>query len=436
MKESNYNIFWDIEDKHYAFNSMTCALAEVEQEFYDILEGIRNNKITDNKRMLNDMSEGGFVVNDSFDELQYLKMKSYSGKFGSYGLGLTVALTMECNFSCPYCYEAPKRGFINDEVQEAIIKLIEDNAKKNQNISVTWYGGEPTLAIDIIETMSEKIIQICKKYNVEYSAFMITNGYLLTKNNIKKLKKSKISGIQVTLDGVPDVHNSRRKLKSGNNGTFDIIIENIKNTINSGIIVDIRVNVDKTNYTGIDDLLVILSKHGLQECEINFGHVNAYTEACSSIGDTCLSVSEYSDVLLDYQRSLNKNGFVADDYPMYPMPKSNYCCADTMNSFVIDPQGYLYKCWNDIGNKKKSVGNILCKETDYQQRDNLEKYILWTPFDFEECVSCKMLPICMGGCPYNGLYNLGKPECEKWKYSMDKVLKSICSLTVKNVDRD
>ena len=39
---------------------------------------------------------------------------------------------------------------------------------------------------------------------------------------------------------------------------------------------------------------------------------------------------------------------------------SNYgvCGAISLNSFVIGPDGALYKCWNDIGYSERSIGNL------------------------------------------------------------------------------
>lgn len=115
-----------------------------------------------------------------------------------------------------------------------------------------------------------------------------------------------------------------------------------------------------------------------------------------------------------------KYGFKVDDYPFYPGIKANYCCADTLNAYVIGPNGDLYKCWNDIGNKERSVGNI--KEPIKKYNKMYSDYPLWSPFNHEECINCNILPLCMGGCVYNGL-KIGKPECEKWIYNLDDILK-------------
>jgi uncharacterized protein len=123
---------------------------------------------------------------------------------------------------------------------------------------------------------------------------------------------------------------------------------------------------------------------------------------------------------------LLKKGFNVSSYPYYPGTKANYCCADSRTAFVIDPEGNLYKCWNDIGNLKRSVGNI--KENEKENKNSkipslLFEYLLWSPFDNQECIGCEILPLCMGGCPYNGLKNK-KVDCEKWKYGLTDILKT------------
>lgn len=51
---------------------------------------------------------------------------------------------------------------------------------------------------------------------------------------------------------------------------------------------------------------------------------------------------------------------VSDGNPMtyYPKLINNFCGADSVNSFVIDAEGDIYKCWSDIGVKEHSIDNI------------------------------------------------------------------------------
>lgn len=423
MKSSKYNVILNHRGKKLAFNGMTSSFAEVDDNFIRILNNISkiNDEClsSDDKKLLEDMKRGGFILNDDEDEMKLLKLRSNMGKFGRKGFGLTIAPTLQCNFACPYCYEERQLGFMDEEIRNAIISKIESEAKSKNDISVTWYGGEPLMAKDIISQMSEKIISIIEKYGVKYYSHIVTNGYLVNESTVKILKDARISGAQVTLDGPPRIHDSRRKLHNGV-GTFDKVISGIKLLKGSEINVHIRVNIDKTNVNALEDLLKILVKNGLNDCAIGLGHVKDYTKVCSGVAHNCLNNEEYAYETLKHQKLLLDYGFKADDYPFYPGIKENYCCVDTLSSYVVGPNGDLYKCWNDVGNKNRAVGNI--KEPIKSYNKVYLDYLMWSPFDHKKCIECNLLPLCMGGCPYNGLA-MGKPECEKWIYNLIDVLK-------------
>lgn len=431
MKASRYNLVMDYEDKKLGFNSMSCALAEVDETFINILgniDSINYEKLSDyEKEVFDNMKYGGYIIEDEVDELNLLKYRSYNSKFNGRGLGLTIAPLLACNFACPYCYETPKPGVMGKDVIDSIIKMIEKTAEKSEPISITWYGGEPLLAKDVIFSMSERIIDICKKNKVQYSAYMVSNGYLVTEEIAKKLREYEVTGVQITIDGPPDIHNSRRKLRNSSEPTFDKIIENIKILQKNDIEVTIRVNIDKTNVDRLEELMDILAEKGLNNATISLGHVSSYTDSCASIADTCLNTEEYAIESLKNQEVLFKKGFNVSTYPNYPGIKGNYCCADCNTSYVIDFEGYMYKCWNDVGNHTRSIGHVNkldnSEKLDSKQIALNAEYILWTPFDYEECRECNLLPICMGGCPYNGIKYGRTPKCEKWKYNLIDVLK-------------
>lgn len=425
MKASRYNIIFEHNDKKLAFNAFSCALAEVNDDFLRILNNCQEiDGYNEDSELIKNMKEGQYIVEDDFDEIEHLKMVNYSGKFNNRGLGLVIAPTLNCNFACPYCFENPSTEMISSEVQNSLFNLVENAAKGKSDINITWYGGEPLLAKEIIFNMSEKFIDICRKNGVNYSASIITNGYLVDDAVVESMVKARIGFAQITIDGPEEIHNSRRKLRVNNEkGTFGKIIENIKKITSKNINVSIRVNIDKTNSSRIEELLDVLKANHLEKCNVNFGHVRPYTSACSSITSTCFNTEEYADMDVKFQSILNSKKFESSSYPHYPGTKANYCCADSMSSFVIDPKGNMYKCWNDVGNVSRKVGNVLDKDKYFNILHT--QYMFWSPFEFEECKKCNILPICMGGCPYEGLKQ-GKPDCEKWRYNLMNVLKSKC----------
>lgn len=424
MKASRYNILFEYNNKKIAFNACSCALAEVDEDFFRILSSPKIDTSNEDPELIKNMKAGGYIVEDDLDELENLKMVNFRGKFGGKGLSLVIAPTLSCNFACPYCFENPSKGVMSAEVQKALFDLVENAAKGKSNVNISWYGGEPLVAKELVFNMSERFIDICRRYGVDYSASIVTNGYLIDDEVVESMIKARVLEAQVTIDGPEDIHNSRRKLKvNSGNGTFNKIIENLKKLISKNINVSIRVNIDKTNSNRISELLDILKANHLDKCIVSFGHVRPYTNVCSSITSTCFNVEEYANTDVKLQNMLCAKGFSSSYYPHYPGTKANYCCADSLSSFVVDPKGNMYKCWNDVGNVSRKVGNVLEKNSYFNSLHF--KYIFWSPFEFEVCKKCNILPICMGGCPYEGLKQ-GKPDCEKWRYSLVETLKIRC----------
>lgn len=430
MKASNYNRTLTIEDgTRLAFNAMTCGLAEVDDNFFYILDHVGELKYEElggeTKELVDMMLEGNYIVHDDFDELKSIKYRHLSGKFNGGSLGLTIAPTLNCNFACPYCYESPKQGLMEPEAMDGIVEMVENAAKKGSDIHITWYGGEPLTAKKVIYTISEQVLDICEKYNVAYNSYIVTNGYLINNEVIDNFKKYKIQGAQITIDGPPEIHNSRRRLKGSSNDTFYVILENIKKLLAEKINVSIRINIDKSNVDKVEELLDILVENGLQGLSVNLGQVTAYTETCMSVAESCLNTEEYAKENIVQQKLMYSKGFNVENYPYYPGIKANYCCADAVDSYVVDPNGYMYKCWNDVGNQLRAVGNVktINEPTSEKMFMRNADYLLWSPFNFKDCTECDILPICMGGCPYNGEMKGNQPDCEKWRYNIDEVIR-------------
>ncbi len=101
--------------------------------------------------------KGKFVCNESFDELLYLKNKYLASKYGSSVLELTIIPTLECNFSCPYCFVDKQPGKMSREVQDDIIRYVSRRIGGIEALRISYFGGEPLLAMDEIENLSKKL---------------------------------------------------------------------------------------------------------------------------------------------------------------------------------------------------------------------------------------------------------------------------------------
>lgn len=424
MKESKFNIYYKSEDgTELIFNSYSCALAIVDDNYMNLVKILPTldhaNVPASLKLTFNDAKDSHFIIDDDSDELIELVTKRKSIKYNTRSLGLTIAPTLLCNFNCIYCYESNKKGVISPNVLNSIVNFVD--SQEITDLSVSWYGGEPLLAKKQIFELSDRLIDMCERKGVNYSATMVTNGSLLDLETIAKLEKVKVRNIQVTIDGPQEIHDVRRKDKSGCS-SYTKIIDNINYLLQSNIKLGIRINIDKTNAPYLEPLFNDLSKKLVsKDLRISFGQVSAYTDACRSVESDCYDNAQFSAEVRAYQKLIDKYGFREYNPIDYPDPRLCYCCADFLNSFVIDPEGYLYKCWNLVGSKEHSVGNICNKMFNIHNSKNG----IWMenePVYDKKCIDCKLLPICMGGCPYNKIVLKKENNCDLIKYNLKEIV--------------
>lgn len=67
-----------------------------------------------------------------------------------------------------------------------------------------------------------------------------------------------------------------------------------------------------------------------------------------------------------------------------------------MAAYVIDPEGYIYKCWADVGIKERAIGTL---DEGLKNFDIISEYVQGSDkFSDPKCMNCKYIPICDGGC--------------------------------------
>lgn len=113
----------------------------------------------------------------------------------------------------------------------------------------------------------------------------------------------------------------------------------------------------------------------------------------------------------------------------YPSAFFNECAIKNVMAMSFDPEGYAYKCWEVIGNKKYAIGKL----DENGRWDNFNPVVFnrhmygADPLEDPVCSKCKYLPVCNGGCPIERIQNVfeGKKNnyCTLYKGNMEKYLK-------------
>lgn len=394
MKWSKYNHITQNKYGSFVFNSVTNSFIQISDELKTQLQAVQNWD-TDLSRLDADVTqmllEHKIVVPDGFDadvfnQKKYLK---YLSSIRPGGLGLTIATTTGCNFRCPYCYEeGVKAEHMGPEVEDAIIKYIESIDKP---LDITWYGGEPLMNWGTIERLTHRIAAIEPTRKVTYS--LITNGYALTPEKCDFFAQTPLQHIQITLDGVEATHNQSRISKNGQ-PSFQRIMENIDYALSvlPRTFISIRVNIGQHNREDYPLLRKeIYDRWG--KYRANIGIHFAFIVDYKSCQPNCLTTKQRVEYILELYK---KHHIISRD--IFPKNRSGVCCANHLDSFVIAPNGALYKCWVDIGKKEKQVGTIF--EPDKQENFTLlSRYATDDKFSDPQCMDCFLLPLCGGLCP-------------------------------------
>src|SRR5918999_6586200 len=108
-----------------------------------------------------------------------------------------------CNLSCAYCNEYD--DFSAPVAAHDILRRVDKLAALGTGI-VTLSGGEPLLHPDL-----DDIIRHIRRHGL--IATLITNGYLLSHDRIKRLNRAGLDHLQISIDNVVPDEVSKKSLK-------------------------------------------------------------------------------------------------------------------------------------------------------------------------------------------------------------------------------
>jgi uncharacterized protein len=417
MNYSKYNYLFQNENKYYIFNSISKFFAELDKDAFDELKSVENNQNSiDVTKFPEELQNSSIFLTEEEerDELYKIKFLTYFQRFQGRHATFVITPTFHCNYNCVYCYESSRPAIYMDDVTENnIVKLVKQMGL--DGFHITWFGGEPLLNFKRIKSLTEKILEL----KIEYGADIITNGYLLDEEKLSMFEKLHINSIQLTIDGIKEEHDKRRPHVSGAS-SFDKIIENLDVFFakDRKINMNIRVNIDKNNESQYYPLHAFLKE---KYPKINIAPAFVF------IKDT--NCKSYTDCMISGLEKLKFNLGIAQKMhtpvSVYPYTRPVECIARSMLSFVIGANGDIYKCYENIGNQGKRVGNINSEEF------NSALYSRWImgadPLTDEKCIECKLLPVCHGACPMLRLENemVGKEiynPCHIMKDVEEKIL--------------
>lgn len=388
LKESNYNMYIEIDGKRYIYNSISKAYLRMkDKKDFDI--GLLSDE------QINSLKENGFIIDENFSELDMLEYLYNKYYFSSTSLNIILTPTLACNFRCPYCFEKVDISYRQKKDFYTILKkYAERNFKYYNSIEISLFGGEPLLQRKELFDFLKYVKEEQKKYNFSFTTSITTNGSLIDEEVMKALLECNCRAIQVTIDGCRRVHDSQRVFLNGR-PSYDLLVSKIRFAVNyikmskKNLKFILRINLKDVLLEEVEQTLREFPEEDRKGIQLLFRPI--YETACfqeENFNDI-RNLKQFYDMGAKYGYSIVKNNYFY---------KTCEACGDD-NFFYLMPDMTMWKCINNLNYSGARFGYI---DSAGVVNIDAEKVLNWRQaancFKNEKCRECKMLPDCFGGC--------------------------------------
>jgi AdoMet-dependent heme synthase len=296
-------------------------------------------------------------------------------------------ITKRCNLQCKHCYlSTDSKDISTDGVKYILDELVAHNV-----LMLCIIGGEPFIRPDFFE-----ILEYARKKGLR--VIIVTNGTLLDKNKLLRLRDIGIDRLAFSLEGSsPQKHNFIR----GEN-IFQAVIENIRLAVSFGVPVEISFTLDKESFSEFNSMRRLAKELKVPRIAISeFKKVGVGLKNSASLAFTPAQACKI------YIRGRFFNGKRGDLKVCIPRN-----CDAGFTICKIDPSGFLTPClFLDV-----PFGNMLTERLDSvwngpKFRDFLNYNNFKTP-----CRWCPLKNRCQGFCRAETYYSKGgyfeaNPNC-------------------------
>ncbi len=233
-------------------------------------------------------------------------------------------MTKRCKLSCEHCRISNNSLEPVNELNTTEGKKLLENIAKHYKPIIIMTGGDPILRADFLELA---------RYGTSKGLKMVAAscGYGITPEFAKKMKKSGIMAVSLSLDGNDEKsHDEFRK----QNGSFKEIMRAAKILKETGIPFQINTTVTKKNADSLDDILRTAK-------EIGASQFHPFLFVPTGKGK---DISEYSLNAAEYEKVLTHIFELSCDDPDFTFKPT---CAPQYNRIIL--QKKTDKAKNELG---------------------------------------------------------------------------------------
>ena len=401
MKQSRYTVVVEgANGEHLLYNTANGAFdAYGANEYANYVAFLEGGAAADDELAETFVSSGFLTDLSPEEELAAQKALFDAQREDHSELTLVLSPTYACNLRCPYCYEQGHnaiKGKMSPDVQDAIIRFVEERfaAHPFDRLCVQWYGGDPSLALDVVEELSARLIALCDERGSAYEAMMLTNCNVIDEAAVEMLARMRVTSVFITIDGLEDTHNARRVSAVGLN-SFERNVEAAKLFVKHGIGVRANMNADRVNWPEYRPLRDMLRDE--VGVDLTFSRLCDYGDffGTRDFKKPAFDLFAHEEFCQLSHETFAEGNPDEQEIRAVLCPTARFCKGQRDDYFIIDTIGDVYLCDGYIGEQDHVVGNVI---------EGLSEAALHSvshdPHESEQCRACELLPICQGNCDW------------------------------------
>ncbi len=314
---------------------------------------------------------------------------------------VVLLVTTSCNFHCVYCYASSGNkhgGVMPLETGYTAIDIACDNAKDSgaSDFSLCFHGGgEPTLPWHHFR----KMVQYARSRDLPAKISLSTNGYWNGQKRDWVL--ANIDDISLSFDGIAEIHNHQRPLRSGGN-SFGKVFDTIKAMDKKKASYGIRLTVTESTVDMLPQSIEFLCrKTGCSsfQAEPAFDHGRAKTGkyALVSRNRFVKAFLLAYDIAIKHNRTLFYSG-------ARPLSLTSTFCQAPFNALVVSKDGLLTTCYEIFDPSLEQsngffFGSLTPHKTIKMDRNKRQSLLDKIKERRKLCKRCFCYWHCAGDCP-------------------------------------
>jgi putative heme d1 biosynthesis radical SAM protein NirJ1 len=343
------------------------------------------------------------------DRLRYVNGANEQKSGVSTGHGPVVVwnCTRTCNLKCMHCYADSDSKKYEGELSTKEAKTFIKDLYEFKVPVILFSGGEPLVREDLFD-----LIQYAGDYKIRST--ISTNGTLIDREVAKRIKKSGVGYVGISLDGIGSTHDEFRRSK----GSFDKALNGIRNCREANQKVGLRFTINRHNYNQLEDIFhlikeekinrvcfyhLVYSGRGSEMIKEDISHgesreaMDLIMKKTVELGDKVevLTVDNHADTVYLYLQAQKKYAHLADN--IFKLMQMN---GGNRSGIAIANVDYVGNVHADQFTQQYTFGNI--KERGFKE--------VWTDTSNPimsglkdrkvllkgRCSKCKWLSVCNG----------------------------------------